>query len=137
MLKTVIFKDLTMSKAALNIANIDLLAPRTELHDKLNLSGCEVPVNNMAPGAQSPFVHHHTDNEECYLVIKGDGKLFSDGEYLELKEGSVFRMSPSVKRAIKAGDNGLSFICIQAQENSLKAYTFSDGKLDNDVKPQW
>ena len=89
------------------------------------------------PGAQSPFVHHHTDNEECYLVIKGDGKLFSDGEYLELKEGSVFRMSPSVKRAIKAGDNGLSFICIQAQENSLKAYTFSDGKLDNDVKPQW
>ena len=83
------------------------------------------------------FKNNHTDNEECYLVIKGDGKLFSDGEYLELKEGSVFRMSPSVKRAIKAGDNGLSFICIQAQENSLKAYTFSDGKLDNDVKPQW
>lgn len=55
MLKTVIFKELTMSKAALNIANIDLLAPRTELHDKLNLSGCEMSVNNMAPGAQSPL----------------------------------------------------------------------------------
>lgn len=32
-------------------------APRTELHDALGLTGCEVSVNALPAGAAVPFVH--------------------------------------------------------------------------------
>ena len=31
--------------------------PRTELHDRLGLTGCEVSVNRLPAGAAVPFVH--------------------------------------------------------------------------------
>ena len=37
---------------------------RTELHDKLNLTGAEISVNNLPAGAGVPFVHYHKKNEE-------------------------------------------------------------------------
>ncbi|SEH34558.1 hypothetical protein [Selenomonas sp. KH1T6] len=39
---------------------------RTELHDKLNLTGAEISVNNLPAGAGVPFVHYHKKNEEIY-----------------------------------------------------------------------
>ena len=32
---------------------------RTELHDKLSLTGAEISVNNLPAGAGVPFVHSH------------------------------------------------------------------------------
>ena len=32
-------------------------APRTELHDQLGLTGCEVSINSLPAGAAVPFVH--------------------------------------------------------------------------------
>ena len=32
---------------------------RTELHDKLSLTGAEISVNNFPAGAGVPFVHSH------------------------------------------------------------------------------
>ena len=47
-------------------------APRTELHDKLALTGCEVSVNELPAGAAVPFVHRHQENEELWhaLILK-------------------------------------------------------------------
>ena len=39
---------------------------RTELHDKLSLTGAEISVNNLPAGAGVPFVHSHKQNEEIY-----------------------------------------------------------------------
>ena len=36
---------------------------RTELHDKLSLTGAEIRVNNLPAGAGVPFVHSHKKNE--------------------------------------------------------------------------
>ena len=33
--------------------------PRTELHDKLHLTGAEISVNNFPAGGSVPFIHHH------------------------------------------------------------------------------
>ena len=41
---------------------------RGELHDLLNLTGAEVSCNTLPAGASVPFVHHHTQNEEVYLI---------------------------------------------------------------------
>ena len=42
--------------------------PRTELHEKLHLTGAEISINNLPAGGNVPFIHHHKKNEEIYLL---------------------------------------------------------------------
>ena len=52
-------------------------AIRTELHDELNLTGCEISCNQMPAGAAVPFVHKHKENEEVYIITQGGGEFAS------------------------------------------------------------
>ncbi|MFQ8735110.1 MAG: cupin domain-containing protein [Bilophila wadsworthia] len=80
--------------AQYKLAHIDMKGNRSELHDLLNLTGAEVSCNTLPAGASVPFVHHHTQNEEVYLILEGKGMLYIDGEELPLKEGDCFRIDP-------------------------------------------
>lgn len=71
---------------------------RTELHDKLSLTGAEISINNLPAGACVPFVHAHKNNEEIYAVLSGKGKAVIDGETVELAAGDWIRISPAGKR---------------------------------------
>ena len=51
---------------------------RTELHDKLHLTGAEISVNHIPAGAGVPFVHYHKKNEEIYFITDGHGKAVID-----------------------------------------------------------
>lgn len=103
---------------------------RTELHDKLSLTGAEVSINNLPAGASVPFVHSHKNNEEIYAILSGKGKAVIDGETVELKAGDWIRISPAGKRQFFAAeDSAISFVCIQVKENSLEAYTNDDGVM--------
>ena len=62
---------------------------RTELHDELGLTGCEVSVNDLPAGAAVPFVHAHRQNEELYGILSGAGEIWLDGEVPAT--GSVWR----------------------------------------------
>ena len=42
---------------------------RTELHEKLALTGAEISLNTLPAGANVPFVHSHKANEEIYGVL--------------------------------------------------------------------
>lgn len=100
---------------------------RTELHDKLFLTGAEVSINNLPAGACVPFVHAHKNNEEIYAVLAGKGKAVIDGETVELAAGDWLRISPSAKRQFFASEDvAISFACIQVRENSLEGYTKDD-----------
>ena len=96
-------------------------APRTELHDQLGLTGCEVSINSLPAGAAVPFVHAHKQNEELYGVLSGSGEIWIDGEVHAIKAGEWFRVSPAGKRAIRAAENeGITFICMQTKADSLE-----------------
>ena len=111
-------------------------APRSELHDALGLTGCEVSVNALPAGAAVPFVHRHVKNEEVYGVLEGRGELYIDGEVVELKAGDWFRISPEGRRAIRAAqDEGLRFICVQTKKDSLSHYTMTDGVMVEEKAP--
>ena len=84
-----------------------------------------------------PFVHSHKQNEELYLVLKGGGTLFVDGEEKAVGEGDAIRIDPDGKRCFKAGAQGMKFICIQTKRGSLEQYTNGDGVINEDVKPSW
>lgn len=100
---------------------------RTELHDKLSLTGAEISINNLPAGACVPFTHSHKKNEEIYAVLAGKGKAVIDGETVELAAGDWLRISPAAKRQFFASDDtAISFICIQVKENSLEEYTKDD-----------
>lgn len=104
---------------------------RTELHDKLSLTGAEVSVNNLPAGACVPFVHSHKNNEEIYVVLAGKGKAVVDGETVELAAGDLVKIAPAAKRQFfAADDSAISFACIQVKANSLEGYTADDAVIE-------
>lgn len=116
---------------------LDPQAGRTELHDKLGLTGCEVSVNHLPAGAAVPFVHKHQTNEELYGVLEGAGEIYIDGEVVELKAGDWFVVRPEGHRALRALDAGMTFICIQTKTESLEGFTMTDGVVCEGEKAPW
>jgi uncharacterized cupin superfamily protein len=104
---------------------------------ELGLTGCEVSLNRLLAGMGMPFVHAHTKNEELYIVLRGSGTFFVDGEEFPVREGSLVRVAPRGERAWKAGDEDLYFICIQAEAESLTQATLEDGFRIPTVKASW
>ena len=100
---------------------------RTELHEKLALTGAEISINNLPAGAGVPFVHSHKNNEEIYGILSGKGKVVIDGEEIALSAGDWLKIAPAAKRQFSAAeDSGISFVCIQVKENSLGGFTAND-----------
>ncbi len=100
---------------------------RVELHETLCLTGAEISINNLPAGANVPFVHSHKTNEEIYGILSGKGKVVIDGEEIALTAGDWLRISPAAKRQFFAAeDAGISYVCIQAKENSLGGFTADD-----------
>lgn len=119
-----------------NLGTLDSLS-REMFKEKINLTGCEASINNLPKGIGSPFIHSHKLNEELVIVTKGSGIAYLNGEEIQVKEGSIIRMSPSVRRGFKADNNtSMQFICIQVQENSLVQATKADGIINKD-KSSW
>jgi len=103
---------------------------------ELGLTGCEVSLNCLPAGAATPFVHAHKLNEEVYIVVRGGGTCYVDGDEFPVREGSVIRVAPAGARALQAGEHGLYYICVQAQAGSLTRATFDDG-FKVEARPSW
>lgn len=100
------------------------------LHDKLNLTSCEISINVVPKDYEVPFNHKHKENEEIYIIIGGEGIIAVDDENIRVKEGTTLKILPAAKRTIKNTGNGeLTFVCIQAKENSLEQFGFGDGEI--------
>ena len=93
---------------------------RTELHEKLALTGAEISLNTLPAGANVPF----------YGVLSGKGKVVIDGEEISLAAGDWLKISPVAKRQFFAASNSeITYICIQVKENSLEGYTATDAVI--------
>ncbi len=95
---------------------------------ELGLTGCEVSLNRLPAGKFMPFLHKHQKNEELYIVLRGNGMFYVDGDEFPIQEGSLIRVAPEGERGWQAGDEDLYFICIQAEAGSLTQATLEDGK---------
>ena len=109
---------------------INLENGKAFLKDALGLTGCEISINVVPKGFKVPFNHKHKQNEEIYIVLKGEGIITIDGEKLSAKEGFCVNVDPQSLRTIEnAGDSELEFICIQTKANSLEQYGLSDAEI--------
>lgn len=102
---------------------------RIDLKDKLDFTSCEISINTLLANTNVPFIHYHKSNEEIYIILNGNGEIKLDNELISIKKGDIIRVSPSIRRQIFAKSD-LNYICIQAKENSLTQYTFTDGVVE-------
>lgn len=100
---------------------------RTELHDRLALTGAEISINRLPAGAGVPFVHAHKTNEEIYGILEGEGTMCLDGETIALSAGDWLRVAPAARRQLSASaGTGIAYVCVQVRENSLEGFTAGD-----------
>lgn len=110
---------------------------RVTIHNELALTGSEISINELPPGVSVPFVHSHKRNEEVYIVVKGKGRFYVDGDEFDVAEGSVIRVDPAGQRCITAdSQTPIRFVCIQTEAKSLVQFTEADGVI-LEAKPTW
>lgn len=107
------------------------------LQKQLGLTGMEVSLGSLPPGASMPFLHGHKQNEELYLVISGQGEMQVDGTIIPLQAGTALRIAPAGIRAWRAlGAEPMTYLVIQAREGSLDQHTGADGFIP-EVPVRW
>lgn len=98
--------------------------------EKLNTSSMEISFQTLAPGKEILFDHKHRENEEVYVVIKGNGIFIIDDEVTNVKEGSIIRISPNAKRRwCNNSDKEFIVMVIQAVHGSLNHFNVTDGYM--------
>lgn len=93
-------------------------------------TSCEISFGTLSTGQAVPFFHSHKSNEENYIILSGAGKFQINDEVFDISEGSVIRVSTGCDRNLKCTSaEPMTYICIQAKEGSLGAYTANDAEI--------
>ncbi len=104
------------------------------LKEPLGLTGAEVSLGQMPPGAGVSFVHTHKQNEEIYLFLTGKGEMLLDGESHPIEPGTVFRVGTTVERTWRnTSSEPMCYVVIQAKTDSLEQWTSEDGNICGDA----
>lgn len=127
---------------AVNIGSLDNLAEHKLVHpiskrviegkafvkDVTKATGTEISFNVLPPKTELPYFHIHVQNEETYIILKGEGDFQVDDDCFPICEGSVIRVAPKGVRGMRnTSDEPMVYIVIQSKENSLQQYTTDDG----------
>ena len=102
----------------------------------LQATGSELSFQVLVPNQDSGFLHTHKTHEELYLILKGEGEYQVDGEIFSISEGSIIRVAPNGKRALKnTGKDEMLMLCIQYKANSFAENDspVGDGVILNDT----
>lgn len=99
----------------------------------IQASGGEVSFQSFAPDTETGFSHTHKTHEELYIFINGHGEFQVDGKIFSVSEGSVVRVAPNGKRAVRNnGSEPLVMICVQYKANTFNESDATDGEILED-----
>jgi uncharacterized cupin superfamily protein len=84
----------------------------------------------LAPGFRVPFGHAHSEQEELYVVIRGNAKVKLDDETIELREYDAVRVGPGVTRNVEAGPEGVEYLAFGAPAVENK-------REEANIQPGW
>lgn len=95
--------------------------------------GADFSLQVFAPGTEGGFYHTHKEHEELYFFLSGEGEYQVDGTNIPVKEGTVVRVSPVGKRAVRnTGTTPLTMLCIQYKATAPGSVNPSDGTILNE-----
>ena len=101
----------------------------------LQTTGAELSFQSLVPGQDSGFLHTHKTHEELYFILKGEGEYQLDCTVFPVSEGSIVRVAPEGRRALKnTGNEPMLMLCIQYKANSFgnDDAALTDGVILND-----
>lgn len=131
------FKAVSVGKISEIIEHELQMGPNVTIQGKvfvgqsIGATGSEMSFQTLLPGQDSGFLHTHKTHEELYIILKGEGQYQVDGEIFNVSEGSIIRVSPDGKRALKnVGSENLTMLCIQYKANS---FTDADSPMTDGV----
>ena len=96
-------------------------------------------VNALEPGEEAGYWHTHSQIEELYVFIGGQGQMGLDDDLVEVSAGSVVRVGQNVMRTWRAKPDSteqLQWLCIRAGGTELPDFP-NDAKRDNDRPMPW
>lgn len=100
------------------------------LKEATGASSCEISFGSLQSGDAVPFFHSHRENEENYIILSGSGKFQIDNTIFDISAGSVIRVATNCDRNLKCiSDEPMTYICIQAKEDSIGGYTMNDADI--------
>ena len=112
------------------------LGPDTKIPGKVfggaavKAGGADFSLQVFAPGTEGGFYHVHKDHEELYFFLAGEGEYQVDGVNIPVKEGSVVRVAPAGRRAVRnTGSAPLVMLCVQYVAAAPGSVNPSDGTI--------
>jgi mannose-6-phosphate isomerase-like protein (cupin superfamily) len=86
----------------------------------LELENSGLSYYRVAPGYRLPFGHHHSEQEEVYLILSGSARMKLDDDIVELSQWDALRVPAEVTRAFEAGPEGAEILAFGAPSNENK-----------------
>ncbi|HEX6699005.1 MAG TPA: cupin domain-containing protein [Solirubrobacteraceae bacterium] len=80
----------------------------------LKLENSGLSYFRAAPGFRVPFGHHHSEQEEVYVIVAGSARIKLDDEVVELGPWDAIRVPAQVTRALEGGPEGAEILAFGA-----------------------
>ena len=99
------------------------------LKELVGATGTEVSFTRLEPLQAVAFFHSHKQNEELFLIVRGEGEMQVDDDVIPVREGSAVRVASAGERCLRntSATEPMVYVCIQAKTGSLEQWTFTDG----------
>jgi quercetin dioxygenase-like cupin family protein len=83
----------------------------------LQLRNSGISHFTLAPDFRIPFGHHHTEQEEVYVVVAGSARVRLGDETVDLDTWDAIRVAPEIARGLEAGPEGAEILAFGAPSN--------------------
>lgn len=100
----------------------------------INATGSDFSFQVFAPGQETGFLHTHRTHEELYFFLRGRGEFQVDGNIFPVEEGSVVRVAPAGRRAVRNnGEEPMLMLCVQYKTDTFTVEDAADGNILGDI----
>lgn len=96
-------------------------------------------ANALEPGEEAGYWHSHSEIEELYVFLAGEGQMGLDETVIDVGPGSAVRVSPGVWRTWRctpSSSEQLRWLCIRAGGAQLERIP-TDSTRDTERKSPW
>jgi mannose-6-phosphate isomerase-like protein (cupin superfamily) len=80
----------------------------------LDLENSGISHFTIAPAFRVPFGHHHSYQEEVYVVVAGSARIKIGDEIVELGTWDAVRIAPDMPRGMEGGSEGAEILAFGA-----------------------
>lgn len=114
-------------------------AGRRVVDHELNSEVIGFTATSYEPGEEAGYWHSHSEIEEIYVFLEGEGQMGLDDEVVEVKAGTVVHVGTGVMRTWRCkpeSPTNLKWLCIRAGSGPLEAIP-TDARPITDIPMPW